>query len=178
MFLKNLSKREKIAALGCIIFVMTAGAYNFVIEPVFRQWQTLHQERRAKTDMLRHDLRILASHRALKEDYQKIAKYLKPDKSEGEAVAEVLSYVESVSRNDSCLVTNIKPIGVKEFGAFKEILVDVSSEGDAASFSKFLYDIENTSEILLKVRRFSLNAKAGQQGALRGSFLISKIIIE
>jgi hypothetical protein len=57
-------------------------------------------------------------------------------------------------------------------------MVDLSSEGSLSQFTKFLYDIENTKSAILKVRHFVLTSKAGQEGALRGSFIISKIIIE
>ena len=73
---------------------------------------------------------------------------------------------------------NIKPIGTKDFGRYKELLIDLSSEGSLQQFTKFLYDVENAKNMILKVRHFVLTSKAGQEGALKGAFLISKIIIE
>jgi hypothetical protein len=86
--------------------------------------------------------------------------------------------LENLSRSDSCAIANIKPIGTKDFVTYKELLIDLSSEGTVSQFTKFLYDIENTKNMILKVRQFVLTSKAGQEGVLKGTFLISKIIIE
>ena len=121
---------------------------------------------------------MLSAKSSLEANYSKFAKYVRSDKGEEEAAAELLTYLESLSRNDSCLVINIKPIGIKDLGAYKEVLIDLSSEGSLQQFTKFLYDVENAKNMILKVRHFVLTSKAGQEGALKGAFLISKIIVE
>jgi Tfp pilus assembly protein PilO len=102
---------------------------------------------------------------------------VKSAKSEEESTAEIMTYIEDVSRKDSCLVVSIKPVGAKNLGSYKEILIDVNAEGSMDQFSKFLYDIENSADMILEVKRFTLNSKSSA-GTLKGTFLISKIIIE
>ena len=178
IFLKNMSKRERYIAIATLSFVAIAIIYSFVFYPIAGQWQALNNEAVSKSSALKRDLNMLAARQVLESSYSKFSKYVKSEKSEEEAAADVLSYLEGISRGDSCLVINIKPIGTKDFGPYKELLIDLSSEGSVSQFTKFLYDVENTKNAILKIRHFVLTSKAGQEGTLKGSFLISKIIIE
>lgn len=178
MFIKKLSKRERYAALAAFLFVFTVIVYNFAVDPIARQWQALNNEIMAKTAMLKKDLGVLASRKALEAEYVRFSKYLKQENNEEETIAEVLACVEKISRENSCQVINVKPMGTRDFGAYKEIMIDVNAEADARQFSKFFYDIENADSMILKVRRFTLTSKAGQPGILKGTFLISKVVVE
>ena len=178
MFIKNMTKRERYIALTTVLLIGIAIIYAVRIDPIAKEWQTLNNEMKAKSAALKRDLNMLYAKASLETNYSKFAKYVKSDKSEEETAADLLSYLESLSRSDSCLVINIKPIGTKDFTSYKELLIDLSSEGSLQQFTKFLYDVENTKNMILKVRHFVLTSKAGQEGALKGSFLISKIIVE
>lgn len=178
MFIKNMSRRERRIALATLSLIAIAILYNFALEPVSREWQMLDNEIGAKVAGLKRDLNMLSAQKTVDANYSKFSNYIRSAKSEEEAVADVLSYLESLSRSDSCLLINIKPIGTKDFGVYKELLIDLSSEGDVSQFTKFLYDIENTKSMILKVRHVVLTSKAGQEGVLKGTFLISKVIVE
>ncbi len=56
-------------------------------------------------------------------------------------------------------------------------MIDVSAEAAIEQFSKFLYDIENPRDNLINVKRFTISAKSGQTGALKGTFIISKALL-
>ncbi|MFA6321271.1 MAG: hypothetical protein WCY36_05375 [Candidatus Omnitrophota bacterium] len=178
MLIKNMNKREQTIAIITISFVLVAMLYSFVLEPVFRGWRALNNQMKSKALVLKKDLAMLSSRKILEAKYEKFSKYVISDKSEEEAISEVLSYLENLSRTDSCILQNIKPVGTKDYGTYKELLIELTSEGSIKQFTKFLYDIENTKNMILKVRHFVLTSKAGQDGALKGSFLISKVILE
>ena len=114
----------------------------------------------------------------LEEDYAKLSGYAKSAKRQEETIADILAYVETVSRDDSCLIINIKPLGIKEAGTYKTALIDVTAEANMSQFSKFLYDIENSPQYLLRVKRFTISSKSSQTGTLRGTFLISKLLLD
>lgn len=178
MVLKNLSPRERNIGLATVAVLAVAIFYNFIIDPIAKEWYSLNLQISSKTEALKKDLKILSMEKELDGNYSKFSKYIKLASNQDEEVAELLTYLESVSRSDSCLIMNIKPIGVKEYASYKEILVDMSAEADAGRFSKFLYDIENSKNMILKVRHLTLTSTVGQAGTLRGSFLIGKIIVE
>lgn len=178
MILKNLSPRERSIAFATVAILAAALFYNFVIDPVARQWQSLNLQISSKTESLKKDLRMLSMEKELDRNYSKFSKYIGSARSQDEEVADLLAYLENISRSDSCLITNIKPIGAKEYAAYKEVLIDISAEADASRFSKFLYDIENSKDMILRVKRLTLTSAIGQANALRGSFVISKIIVD
>lgn len=178
MFMKNLSKRERNAAFTTVAILAIALFYNFIVDPIAREWQSLNFQISSKTETLKKDLKLLSMEKELDRNYSKFSKYIRSAGSQDEEVADLLAYLESVSRSDSCLITNIKPIGAKEYAAYKEVLIDISAEADASRFLKFLYDIENSKNMILKVRRLTLTSTMGQANALRGSFVIGKIIVE
>lgn len=177
MIIKNMSKRERYIALAAVSFVFAAVIYNFVIDRIVRQWQSLNDRMGLRTSALKKDIALLASRKTLEANYAKFSKYIRSGNSEEESAAETLAYLENLSRSDLCLILNIKPIGSRDLVSYKEMLIDLSCEGSIGQLTKFLYDIENTKDAILKVRHFVLTSKAGQDGALKGSFLISKIII-
>ena len=178
MFIKNMSKRERYIALAAVSFIAAAIFYNFIIDPFARKWLELNNEMETKAAALKKDIGMLSAREALETKYSKFSKYVRSGKSEEETIAEALTYMENLSRGDSCLILNIKPIGTKDMGPYKELLIDMSAEGTVSQFTKFMYDIENAQSMILKIRHFALTSKAGQEGVLKGTFLISKIIIE
>lgn len=176
MFIHNFSERERYLALATSAIVLIAVVYALIIRPVSARWVNLNNQIRSKINALEKDYRILANEQLLRSEYAKFSKYAKPSKSEEEAVADTLAYIENVSRNDSCFIINIKPIGVTNAGSYKEILIDVTAEANIEQFSKFLYDIENPRDTLINIKRFTINSKSGQTGILKGTFFISKVL--
>lgn len=178
MALNRLSKREKVIAIAASVFVGAAIIYGIIVEPLSRQWNRLNNELRVKMNTLKKGLGILPSYKAIEADYSKFSVYASSKKSEDETVADMLETIESLSRQDSCFIVNIKPAGVKKSGSLKEIIIDANMEATMAQFMKFLYDIENYKNMTLRVRRFTFNSTSGSQTALKGSFLITRIIVE
>lgn len=177
MLIKHLSKRERYVALATLTIIFAAAAYSFLIEPISSRRRQIEDEIRSKIAVFRKDSKILSTHRDIESDYARFSKYVKSLNSDEEAMAEILTLIETVSRNDSCLIVNIKPAGVKDMGSHKEVLIDVTAEADIEKFSKFLFDIENLSDMILEVKRFTLSSKSAP-GTLKGTFLISKISID
>lgn len=159
---------------------LIAGAlvYLFLIAPLLSGWIGMHDQVAAKTGILEKDIRILAGQAALKAEYAKLSKYAKSGGSDEQAISDTLSYIENISRNDSCFIVNIKPVGITKTGPYKEILVDVTAEAQPAQFSKFIYDIENPRDVLLDIKRFTLSARSGPSGGLKGTLFISKILLD
>ena len=175
---KNLNKREKKLAGAVLLIILSALLYKFIVEPLSGRWAKLNDEISSKTNILRKDAGILSKYKALEAKYAGLSGYIRSGKGEKGDAADILKYIENVSRNDSCYIVSIKPIGTRNLPSYKEILIDVTAEADMAQFSKFLYDIEDPKDAILRVKQFNISSKPGQSGVLKGTFLISKIIIE
>ena len=178
MLINNFSKRERFLAVATLAVAFIAVLYFLIIEPISSRRKNINNQIQSKINMLEKDSAILSNQKALTAEYAKLAKYAKPSGSVDQAVADTLSYIESVSKSDSCVIINIKPVGVTEAETHKEILIDVSAEAGIEQFSKFLYDIENPREMLINVKRFTIASRSSQANALKGTFLISKILLD
>ncbi len=178
MLIKNLTKRERYIAAATLVIVVTAVLYGFIIEPICGWWASLERDTGSKMAALEKDSKILTKKKALESDYARFSRYLKKDKSEEEAAAGVMGYIENISGSDSCLIVSMKPVGIKKSGSYKEIMVEVTAEANMAQLSKFLYDIENPKEMILTVKRFVITPKSGAPNVLKGTFLISKLSVE
>jgi len=176
--IRKLSKRERNVAAVTAVIIGAAVFYNMIIEPVAGNWHRLDKELKVKMNSLKKDMAMLPSCKAIESDYAKFSVYTRAKKNEEEDVSDMLAAIEALSRQDSCLIVNIKPSGVKKSGACKEIMVDLNVEASLAQLSKFLYDIETQKNMVLKVHRFTINSTQDPQNSLKGSFLISRIVIE
>jgi len=178
MMFKNLNKRERNLAGATLLIVSLAFFYKFIIDPIFTGWVNLNDEIESKTNVLKKDSGILSKYKILEAEYAELSRYVKSSKGEKADAADILNYIENISKNDSCYLVNIKPIGTRNLSSYKEVLIDVTAEATMEQFSKFLYDIENAKDMLLRVKQFNINSKTGQAGTLKGTFLVSKILID
>ncbi len=178
MFINNFNKRERYLALATLSIVSIALVYVFMVDPIATRWKNLNSQIRSKVIMLEKDSVLAADQKTIESDYAKLSKQGKPAKSKDQEVAEMLTFIESVSKNDACFIVNIKPIDIKDVVSYKEILVDVTVEAPIAQLSKFLYDIESPRENLIDIKRFSVSSKFGQTGVLKSTLLISKASLD
>jgi len=178
MFIDNFNKRERYLALATLSIVSIALVYLFIVDPIAARWKNLNSQIRSKVIMLEKDSVLAANQKTMESEYVKLSKQEKPAKSKDQEVAEMLTFIESVSKNDACFIVNIKPIDIKDAVSYKEILIDVTVEAPVAQLSKFLYDIENPRENLIDIKRFSVSSKFGQTGVLKSTLLISKALLD
>jgi glutamate synthase domain-containing protein 1 len=177
MFINNFSKRERRLALATLSVVSIAVIYILIVKPVMTSWKSFNNEIRSKLTMIEKDFKILANQKTIEAEYNKLSKYAKSGKSDEEAIADTLTNIENISRNNSCLIVNIKPVGITKAPSSKEILIEVNAEANIEQFAKFLYDIENPRDVLMNIKRFTISSKSTQTGVLKGVFLISKVIL-
>lgn len=178
MFTNNFNKRERYLMAAAASICVIAVLYVFIIEPVAARWKNLNNQIRSKIDMLKKDFKLAANQKTIESEYVKLSKRGSPARSKDQEVSDTLAFIENVSKNDSCFIINIKPVDMIDSGSHKEILIDVTAEASVGQLSKFLYDIENPRENLINVKRFNVMSKSGQTGILRGTFLISKVLLD
>lgn len=177
-FINNFNKRERGLALAALSIISIALIYAFIIDPIAMRWKSLNSQIRSKVNMLEKDSRLAANQKMIESEYAKLSKQGRPAKSKDQEVAQTLTFIEGVSKNDACFIVNIKPIDIKDEASRKEILIDVTVEAPIAQLTKFLYDIENPRENLIDIKRFSVSSKYGQTGILKSTLLVSKTLLD
>lgn len=177
MFMNNFSGRERKLAIITISVVSAGLLYTLMIAPLYSKWRGVTEQIRAKSNLLESGIKMLANQKQLREEHSKLSRYAKSASSDEQAIADTLAYIETISRNDSCLIVNIKPAGITKTDSCKEILIDISAEANISQFLKFIYDIENPRDALITIKRFALSPKSGQSDTLKGSLQIRKILL-
>jgi len=178
MFINNFNKRERYLALATLSIVSIALVYLFIVDPIAMRLRDLNSQILSKVNILEKDSKLAANQKTIESEYAKLSKEGRPSKGNDQEVAQTLTFIEGVSKNDACFIVNIKPIEIKDAASHKEILIDVTVEGNMAQLSKFLYDIENPRENLIDIKRFSVSSKYGQTGILKSTLLISKSLLD
>lgn len=178
MILKNFKPREKIIAIATAAVAGGALIYNFAVEPMLASRRTETSEVESRAGAFNKSRKIFEDYGRIESEYKELTRFATAEKGEDDAVAAMLTYIEDIARRDSCFIVNVKPAGSKTFARSKEIMVDVTAEGDIEQFSKFIYDLEHPRIMMMKIKRFSLASKGAASGGLRGSFIISKTLLK
>ena len=202
MFLKNLNKRERLIAGMTALMAVTALLYSFVLEPAAIRWLSLSTEISSRQNVLSKDQRLFLMHEKIASEYASFSKYVElhdrndcqekwsgipPARRAGcgmnsaqgldTGMADTMNFIEAASKKDNCAIVNMKPLGGRSEASYKETLIEVTAEASMDAFSRFMYDIESSSNEMVRIKRFSLTPKPGQAGVLRGILIISKILV-
>jgi len=176
MKLSKLSKREKSILLGCAAVVVVSILYNLIFEPLVKTWSNLNKQIKGSKLKLKKGKQIVRRSTEIAAHYDKIASFIPQGKgSDEEEITNLLSEIEQLARSAGSRITDIKPRKVKDTGYYKRYIVEVESEGDINGFTKFIYEIQNSSQ-LLKVEKLSIGMTRASGGVLKANMVISKIL--
>lgn len=175
MITRSLSNREKTLFLIIIIMIGAALLYGFVAEPIFMRWKNLDDRIKSKLAYMAKSRRLLNRYKTLEEEYINLPSPGDAMESEEREIAKTLAAIENISNSSSCRIQNVKPRASRKIGSYRAIAFEVTAEGTIGEFSRFLYEIE-TSKEMLRIKHFTVTSKSGYPGTLKGIFLISKII--
>lgn len=173
---KHLSHREKsmfylagVAIFGVII-------YMTIIDPLWAYWKELNETISAKEVQVLKNIKILAQRDAIDTVYAKYSESIKMKGSEEEETAVILREIENIARSANVYITDIKPQKAKDMEFYKEYHVELEAEGNISSLTKFIYELQNSKQIL-KVKRLQLTPKAEAGDVLKGDMVVTKILL-
>lgn len=176
MFWDKLSKKERIGLSMAFVFLAVAFLDRLMIAPIRNRFHRLSQEIRTSEKQLGSDLRNLNQKEFITQEYEKNLSYIKRSGSDEEEVAKILGEIESLARKSSVYLVDMKPRKPEGVDFYVEYTIEIETEGQMESLVNFLHQL-NTSAQLLRVEKLRLNqAKAGST-VLKGSMLITKVIV-
>lgn len=174
---RNVTKREKLLAISTISVALIAIVYNFVIEPIINQWNTLDKKIRDKEIILKRHSRILRDKDDIERLRAEYAKYFEANKlTPEEESALALSCIEKMARQTNVRITNIKPLLSKSFENYNRFTFRVATESKLTELTKFIYDLQSSDQ-LLKVERMVLRAKENEPAVIKAILNITKISV-
>ncbi len=176
MFWEKLSPKEKIGLSLALMFVAVASTDRLIISPVRAKFVRINQSIKISEKQLAHDLRNVHQQEEITAEFEKYVEYVSRTGSDEEEVARVLGEIESLARQSSIYLANMKPLTPKEVDFYKEYAVEIEVEADINLLTQFLHQL-NTSVQLLRVEKLRLNSKKKGDKTLKASMLITRILV-
>lgn len=175
MFWDKLSQKEKVGLSVAFAFLGLAFLDRLLISPLRARFQRLNLQITTAEKELGGDLRNIKQKEFIQEEYEKYHKYIQRSGSDEEEVAQILGEIESLARNSSVYLVDMKPRKPQEIDFYKEYTVEIEAEGRMESLVKFMYQM-NTSQQLLRVESLRLSQTKSESTVLKASMLITKVL--
>lgn len=176
MIFANLNKREKFLLYLTVALLVIWVLHGFIVKPIANKWKQIDEKIEISGLSLEKNQKIIDRKDRIRREYEKYATSVKMTGSEEEEMAKLLTEIESLARSSSVRIIGIKPRPIKKVQFYNIYFVELDAEGDIGQISKFIYDIQNSPQ-LLKVDKFSLGTKGEATNLLKCQILISKILI-
>ena len=167
----TLAPREKKIVMVTTAVALFALLYHFLLEPFFREWRGLATEIRVTEARLRKTRLLLRKKSEIERDFQK---YRASSKDSSEAMTGILQEVESLAQTVSLEILDMRPLPQKKKGIFQEQGLEVSAEGSASQFARFVYSLLGSPNSL-KIEKLELSSKAGQNNRLRALIIVTTL---
>lgn len=176
MIFSHFTKRERNLFYFVIILILIWISHVFVIKPVVIKWKEINNKIETNSLKLERNQKMIVRREKIQRDYNSHASSVRMAGSEEEEMAKFLTEIESLARSSSVYISDIKPRPVKKVNFYKKYFVELDAEGDINQVSKFIYDIQNSPQ-LLKIDKFALGTKGAGTNLLKCHLLVSKILI-
>ena len=175
--LKDITKRERMLGVLTVSIALIALAYNFIIEPLVKRWNTLDEDIQEKSGLLVKHSRILRNKEEIERLHSEYTKYFQEERlSPEEESALALSNIEKLARNTNTHITNIKPLTTKDYENYTKFTFRVTTESRIGELAKFIYNLQS-SEQLLKIERMVLRAKERSPDTIKAILHINKVSV-
>jgi len=165
----NLSRREKYIFIVTAAIIISALAYNFIIETFFKKWSSINNEITIKKARLGKGLRLLENRNAIINEYNTYTASLKD-------ISKILGYMEKQALSSGIKTSNIKPRPVVQEGLYKEYVIELQIEGAFSAINSFASRLLKPP-LFITIKRFDLRTAAGASSNLRGTLILSKLLI-
>lgn len=171
--LRILTKREKITLYVTIGVIIFAISFNSVIAPILTKNDNLNKEIGLVREKLKKYLWLLSQKDYIQGKFSKFSSTFKISNEQAESSFSALSELETLAKNANIKIIDIRPQTSGSLQPYREINIDLRTEGMIEGYLEFIYNLENSLS-LLRIKKFQLTAKPNSQ-TLEGSFSISQI---
>jgi len=172
--LKILSKRERVILFATIGVIVFAIILNFLILPLLARNDNLNKRIELTRKKLTKFMWLLSQRENIKGKYGNFSSTFSPSNQQEDVLVRVLSELENLAKAADVKIIDIRPqVTSSSSGTYKEILIDLRTEGIIDGYLKFIYELEK-SLLLLKVNKLQLATKPNTS-ILEGSFSISQL---
>ncbi|MBP7216462.1 MAG: type 4a pilus biogenesis protein PilO [Candidatus Omnitrophica bacterium] len=173
---KTFSSREKTIFFITIVVFLFAILFNIALVPILNYNEELNKSIMITRAKLERYAQLLGQKDSIKNKYSQFSSQLNLSEKKEDRLIEVLSELEKLAKGAGVRIVDIRPEGsFREAHSYKELLIDVKTEGSIPDFTKFMYNLENSLS-LLKIKKFKISSKPHAQ-TVEGTFSVSQLTI-
>ena len=169
-----LSAREKKILLLTGGIVLLTVVYHFFSEPFFKEWRELTGNIQLAEARLQRTHFLLKRKSQIEPEFKKMTGTSLGEGESDEVATEMLQEVERLAQTHLLKILEMRPLPAKRKELFMEQGLEVSVEGTAGQFARFIYALRDTPTSMV-IERLELSSKSGPDQRLRGSMLITTI---
>lgn len=170
------SAREKVVVCIAALAISAVFVDRVIVTSLSGKMKELDTQIAAREAEIRKDLRIIAQKRRIEIQHVNYKPYLGTMSTENEEFTAFLKEVDTLARDNSIYVVDLKPTGTKEIGGAKQYLINLNIEAGMPSLVKFMYGVEDSKK-LMTVEKYQLSPKSKDSATAKCSMLISKLVI-
>lgn len=174
---KILTKRERLILVLTILVIITGIGFNFLITPLLNRYNSQNREINLAVLKLKKYRTLISQKNSILEKYNKYSTGDGVINAGKDPIVKVLQDLEKLASEANIRIVDIRPqTATGSFNLYKEVIVEVRTEGAMDGYLRFIYDIEHSIS-LLRIKKFQLSAKPSTS-AIEGFFSISQIAPE
>ncbi len=140
-----MSNREKKLLIATMAITTLVIFFSFVLEPQIKKIIAEKKELRKLALELEKNLQICQSKPSIEQTYLELRKKVIARAPREEELSQLLSEIENLTKSAKILPINIEPLPIKEYEFYRKLTVEMALQGDLASLTKFLYNLQYSS---------------------------------
>jgi hypothetical protein len=176
--LSKLTKRERTGLLIVAAIALVAAIHFLVWRPLAGAFARYDEEIEKLGSKVARNLKILtpASTNAVLSDYRKYGECIRKRASTAEENSGMLTEIESLASQSGVALAATKPREPRIEDYYEEYAVEIDVESTPKELVRFLYGLEQSTQ-LLRAQRLTLDAKAGgDAGRIKGGLMVTKVV--
>ena len=176
LFQRKLNPREKYFALivGLLLSAWFLG--NVIVKPAVRFSSDWAGKIQLNKTRLNKDRRLIVEGPAIDREYEAYLPFFRQIQSDEAAMSSLLSQIESIARQLSVPVLEIKPQKVKPQDFYNDFSINLTIEEEITKVCHFLYDIQN-APFLFNVEELRLEKNPLKENFLRCTLTLNKRLL-
>ena len=138
----TLSHREKKLFATTLAIAFLVVFYLFILEPQIKKLSEREREINKLTLQEKKFLQINQTKDAIEKKYLGLRKKIIAQAPREEELSKLLSELENSTKAAKILPISIEPLPIKGYELYRKLSVEMALQGDIASLTKFLYNLQ------------------------------------
>lgn len=176
-FISKLSETEKKLFYIALPIVIVSLYVNLLVFPAFNSIEVLEEEISQHERTIKSDMRYLTRREQIAKEGELLSKFVTKEAMESKDINKnFLGTVEKLSMLTKVNIIKSNPTENQGDEEKNVYYANVDCSGPMQDMIAFMHSINSTDE-LLKIVRFKLSPKRGQDGHVNASMTISKLVV-